>query len=62
MKTFLITRTGTTESTPIRATSKAEAMVKYVDTYWSSWYFSATGESTFELYSIDGAKISFIVG
>lgn len=59
MTNYVITRIGTNESTSIKAKTKAEAIVKYIDKYWTSWFGPHIIDDTFEIYSQDGRKIIF---
>ena len=59
MTNYVITRIGTNDSTSVKAKTKAEAIVKYIDKYWTSWFGPHIIDTTFEIYSQDGRKIIF---
>lgn len=61
MTNYVITRIGTNKSTSVKAKTKAEAIVKYIDKYWTSWFGPHIINDTFEIYSQDGTRLKFTV-
>ncbi len=61
MNYYMITRIGSNEKTSVKAKTKSDAIVKYIDKYWSSWFGPHIINDTFEIYSQDGTRIKFTV-
>jgi len=61
MNTYIIRKVGTNEPTSVKAKTKAEAIVKYMDKYYASFYGPHIIDSGFEIYSINGIKLSFMI-
>ena len=59
MNTYFIHRIGTNEPTSVKAKTKAEAIVKYIDTWWQCWFGPSIVDDYFEIYSVDGTKLKF---